>query len=164
MAKNIILQRFHHHPKNQHHFQEPGIASISFYAQLKPKELSQIKGVDLVIGDNEKLNVANHVLNNYHNNNSKIVHSPISHSLTFKSSFSMNERIRSYLKIQDGCDYPCTYCTIPEARGKSRSDTINNIIRNLKIMKKNNVSEVVLTGVNIGYYKEDTNKGLINLL
>ena len=144
--------------------ENPYITVVGCYAQLKPKELSQIKGVDLVIGDNEKLNVANHVLNNYHHNNSKIVHSPISHSLKFKSSFSMNERIRSYLKIQDGCDYPCTYCTIPEARGKSRSDTINNIIKNLKIMEKNNVSEVVLTGVNIGDYKEDTNKGLINLL
>ena len=128
----------------------PYITVVGCYAQLKPDEIYNIKGVNLVIGDEQKLNVVNHVLNNFKDFNSKLIHSPISESTDFKSSFSMNDRVRSYLKIQDGCDYPCTYCTIPKARGKSRSDKIDNVIKNIKTLEKNNISEIVLTGVNIG--------------
>ena len=142
----------------------PYITIIGCYAQLKPNEILKIKGVNLVVGDKEKLNVVNHIVENYDLNSSKAIHSPISLSKTFRSSFSMKDRVRSYLKIQDGCDYPCTYCTIPIARGKSRSDSINNILKNIKTLEKNKVSEVVITGVNIGDYKIKNNKSLFTLL
>ena len=128
----------------------PYITVVGCYAQLKPREISEIKGVNLVIGDKEKLNVVNHVIENYNKNNFQLIHSSITNSNEFKSSFSMNDRVRSYLKIQDGCDYPCTYCTIPKARGKSRHDNIDNILKNIKILEENSISEVVITGVNIG--------------
>ena len=95
----------------------PYITVLGCYAQLKPKEIANIKGVNLIIGDKEKLNVVDHVLDNYNKDNLKIIHSSINQSTNFNSSYSMNDRVRSYLKIQDGCDYPCTYCTIPKARG-----------------------------------------------
>lgn len=136
----------------------PYIAVMGCYAQLQPNQISEIDGVNLVIGDQEKLNAAKHIIKNFHSQKTKIIHSPIENSFDFKSSFSMNDRVRSYLKIQDGCNYPCTYCTIPMARGKSRSDSIKNIMNNIKILEKNNVSEVILTGVNIGDYENNNNK------
>jgi len=143
----------------------PYITVLGCYAQLKPKQIAEINGVNLVIGDKEKLNVAKHVIENYNNNFVQIIHSPINDSANFQSSFSMNDRVRSYLKIQDGCDYPCTYCTIPKARGKSRNDSIENIIKNIKILESNNTSEVVITGVNIGDYgRISKDESLFNLL
>ena len=143
----------------------PYITVLGCYAQLKPKEIAEINGVNLVIGDKEKLNVAKHVIDNYNNNSLQVIHSPIDDSNKFQSSFSMNDRVRSYLKIQDGCDYPCTYCTIPKARGKSRNDTIQNIIKNVKILESNDISEIVITGVNIGDYgRTYKNESLFNLL
>ena len=136
----------------------PYIAVMGCYAQLQPNQISEIDGVNLVIGDKEKLNAANHIIKNFHSAKTKIIHSSIENSFDFKSSFSMNDRVRSYLKIQDGCNYPCTYCTIPMARGKSRSDNLQNIIKNIRILEKNKVSEVVLTGVNIGDYQNNNNK------
>ena len=130
----------------------PFITVLGCYAQLKPEEIAEINGVNLVIGDKEKLNVAKHVLENYNKDSTRIIHSSIENSTQFTSSFSVNDRVRSFLKIQDGCDYPCTYCTIPKARGKSRSDTQTNILKNIKILENNNISEVVITGVNIGDY------------
>ena len=142
----------------------PYITIIGCYAQLKPDEILNIKGVNLVVGDKEKLNVVNHIIENYDLNSSKAIHSPIAMSNSFTSSFSMKDRVRSYLKIQDGCDYPCTYCTIPIARGKSRSDSIDNILKNIKTLEQNKVSEIVITGVNIGDYKIKNNKSLLILL
>tara|TARA_Y100001970_G_scaffold97117_1_gene122253 strand:- start:6279 stop:7580 length:1302 start_codon:yes stop_codon:yes gene_type:complete len=143
----------------------PYITVLGCYAQLKPEKIAQINGVNLVIGDKEKLNVANHVIENYKNSSVQVIHSPIENSNNFQSSFSMNDRVRSYLKIQDGCDYPCTYCTIPKARGKSRHDSIENILKNIQILEKNNISEIVITGVNIGDYgRTSKNKNLFNLL
>jgi len=137
----------------------PYIAIIGCYAQLKPNEIAEINGVNLVVGDKEKLNTAEYIIKNYYNiDKVKIIHSPIENSFNFNSSFSMHDRVRSYLKIQDGCDYPCTYCTIPIARGKNRSDKISNIMKNIKILEKNKVSEVVLTGVNIGDYNNNKKK------
>ena len=130
----------------------PFITVLGCYAQLKPEEISKINGVNLVIGDKEKLNVARHVIENYNKDSTKIIHSSIENSTNFNSSFSMNDRVRSFLKIQDGCDYPCTYCTIPKARGKSRSDSRLNILKNIKILERNKISEIVITGVNIGDY------------
>ena len=107
----------------------PFITVLGCYAQLKPQEISEINGVNLVIGDKEKLNVAKHVIENYNKDSIKIIHSSIENSTNFNSSFSMNDRVRSFLKIQDGCDYNCSFCTIPLARGKSRSNSINKTIR-----------------------------------
>ena len=143
----------------------PYITVLGCYAQLKPKEISKINGVNLVIGDKEKLNVAKHVLENYNKTSSKVIHSSIENSINFSSSYSMNDRVRSFLIIQDGCDYPCTYCTIPKARGKSRSDSKSNILDNKKILEKNNISEIVITGVNIGDYgRLSSNDTLLDLL
>ena len=143
----------------------PFIAVLGCYAQLKPDEIYNIDGVNLVIGDKEKLNVVNHVLENYISRSKKLVHTSILQSTKFQSSFSFNDRVRSYLKIQDGCDYPCTYCTIPMARGLSRSDTIQNIFKNIKILEKNNISEVVLTGVNIGDFgRRSSTENFFNLI
>jgi len=143
----------------------PYITVLGCYAQLKPEQIAEINGVNLVIGDKEKLNVAKHVIDNYNNDSVQVIHSPINDSNNFQSSFSMNDRVRSYLKIQDGCDYPCTYCTIPQARGKSRNDSIQNIMKNVKILENNNISEVVITGVNIGDYgRTSKNESLFNLL
>jgi len=135
----------------------PYITVLGCYAQLKPEEIANIKGVNLIIGDKEKLNVVDHVLYNYNKDNFKIIHSSINQSTNFNPSYSMNDRVRSYLKIQDGCDYPCTYCTIPKARGKSRNDNIENILNNIKVLEKNNISEIVITGVNIGDYGRTSN-------
>ena len=143
----------------------PYITVLGCYAQLKPEQIAEINGVNLVIGDKEKLNVAKHVIDNYNNDSVQVIHSPINDSNNFQSSFSMNDRVRSYLKIQDGCDYPCTYCTIPQARGKSRNDSIQNIMKNVKILENNNISEIVITGVNIGDYgRTSKNESLFNLL
>ena len=143
----------------------PYITVLGCYAQLKPNEIANIKGVNLIIGDKEKLNVVDHVLYNYNKDSLKIIHSSINQSTNFNSSYSMNDRVRSYLKIQDGCDYPCTYCTIPKARGKSRNDSIQNIMKNVKILENNNISEIVITGVNIGDYgRTSKNESLFNLL
>ena len=143
----------------------PYITVLGCYAQLKPEQIAKINGVNLVIGDKEKLNVAKHVIDNYDKTNVKVIHSNINDSNCFTSSFSMNDRVRSYLKIQDGCDYPCTYCTIPKARGKSRNDSIESILQNVHILEKNNISEVVITGVNIGDFGRKSNDGnLFNLL
>ena len=143
----------------------PFITVLGCYAQLKPNEISKINGVNLIIGDKEKLNVAKHVLENYKKISSKVIHSPIENSTNFSSSYSMNDRVRSFLKIQDGCDYPCTYCTIPKARSKSRSDSKSNILDNIKILEMNNISEIVITGVNIGDYgRLSSNDTLLDLL
>ena len=125
------------------------VVAIGCYAQLKPKKISQISGVDLVVGADKKFDVLNYInLDNKENNN---VHScEISSVDFFKSSFSMGERTRSFLKVQDGCDYKCTYCTIPLARGKSRSGQILQLVENAKYLVSNGVKEIVLTGVNIG--------------
>ncbi len=121
------------------------------FAQLKPKVISENKDVDIVLGAKEKFNLPK-ILEEFQNNYSKIYGCDIS-NLDFRASFSVNDRTRSFLKIQDGCDYPCSYCTIPFARGKSRSDNFENIIKNINEISKNGVKEIVLTGVNIGDFK-----------
>ncbi|MFL2576790.1 MAG: tRNA (N(6)-L-threonylcarbamoyladenosine(37)-C(2))-methylthiotransferase MtaB [Flavobacteriales bacterium] len=123
------------------------------YAQLKPESISNIEGVDMVVGANEKFNIPK-LLKNFSNKTTEI-HGCSINNLNYFSSFSLQDRTRSFLKVQDGCDYPCTYCTIPLARGKSRSDNIQNIVRNAKEIAKNGIKEIVLTGVNIGDFKEN---------
>ena len=131
------------------------------YAQLKPESISSIEGVDMVVGANEKFNIPK-LLKNFSYKSTEI-HGCSINNLDYFSSFSLQDRTRSFLKIQDGCNYPCTYCTIPLARGKSRSDNISNIVKNAKKIADNGIKEIVLTGVNIGDFKEN-NKRFIDLI
>src|SRR5687767_7400180 len=120
------------------------------YAQLKPKEIAEIPGVDLVLGAAEKFNLASHLRELAKGDSAKISSCDIEEVSGFNSSYSLNDRTRTFLKVQDGCDYTCSFCTIPMARGKSRSDSIENVIRNAEALAENNVKEIVLTGVNLG--------------
>jgi threonylcarbamoyladenosine tRNA methylthiotransferase MtaB len=120
------------------------------YAQLKPKEIAEIKGVDLVLGAAEKFNIAAHLKELSKGDSAKISSCDIEEVSGFNSSFSVNDRTRTFLKVQDGCSYNCSFCTIPMARGKSRSDTIANVVANAKELAGKGVKEIVLTGVNLG--------------
>ncbi len=128
------------------------IVAIGCYAQLKPNELSDVKGVDLVLGANEKFNILDYIGDLSKNKYPNIYSCDITSVDTYISSYSSNDRTRAFLKVQDGCDYKCTYCTIPLARGISRSDTLENIKNNVEIIASQGVKEIVLTGVNIGDY------------
>ncbi len=127
------------------------VVAIGCYAQLKPKKISEIPGVDLVLGADKKFDILNY-LNLIDQDNNNIHSCEINSVDFFKSSYSLGDRTRSFLKVQDGCDYKCTYCTIPQARGKSRSGTIPEILDNVKHLVASGVKEIVLTGVNIGDY------------
>ena len=127
------------------------------YAQLKPEAIAEISGVDMVLGAKEKFNLPK-LLYNINKKQTEKIHGCEIDNLDYHSSFSLNDRSRSFLKIQDGCNYPCTYCTIPLARGKSRCDSIENIVENAKNIAENGIKEIVLTGVNIGEF-EDKNDG-----
>ena len=126
------------------------------YAQLKPESISVIEGVDMVVGANDKFKIPD-LLKNYKPKTTEI-HGCSINNLDYHSSFSLNDRTRSFLKIQDGCDYTCSYCTIPFARGKSRCDSIENIVANANKIAKNGIKEIVITGVNIGDYKYEDKK------
>mgnify|MGYP001427623269 CR=1 FL=1 len=128
------------------------IIAIGCYAQLKPEELAEVNGVDLILGSKEKFKILDY-LNDLNKNNLGEIHScEISETDFYKSSYSIGDRTRSFLKVQDGCDYKCTYCTIPLARGISRSDKLSNVIFAAESISKSGVKEIVLTGVNIGDY------------
>ena len=128
------------------------IIAVGCYAQLKPKELAAVDGVDLVLGATEKFNVTSYI-NDLTKNNIGEVHScEISEADFYVGSYSIGDRTRAFLKVQDGCDYKCTYCTIPLARGISRSDTLENVLNNAKEISSKGIKEIVLTGVNIGDY------------
>ena len=128
------------------------IIAIGCYAQLKPEELAKLSGVDLVLGSKEKFKILDYI-NDLNKNDLGEIHScEISETDFYRSSYSIGDRTRSFLKVQDGCDYKCTYCTIPLARGISRSDKLTNIISDAKSISESGVKEIVLTGVNIGDY------------
>ena len=132
--------------------QDAFIIAIGCYAQLKPEELANVNGVDLVLGSKEKFKILDY-LNDFKKNQSSKIHScEISETNFYRSSFSIGDRTRSFLKVQDGCDYKCTYCTIPLARGISISDKLDNILRAAKEISDSGIKEIVLTGVNIGDY------------
>lgn len=133
------------------------------YAQLKPKEIAEIEGVDLVLGAAEKFNIATHLKELSKGDSTKISSCDIDEVKGFNSSYSLNDRTRTFLKVQDGCDYNCSFCTIPLARGKSRSDTIANVVANAKQLATTGVKEIILTGVNLGDFginETDTSTGL----
>jgi len=120
------------------------------YAQLKPQAIASIPGVDLVLGAAEKFNIARHIRELAKGDPAKICSCDIEEVSGFHSSWSVNDRTRTFLKVQDGCDYTCSFCTIPMARGKSRSDRIANVVRNAEELAAGGVKEIVLTGVNLG--------------
>ncbi|SFI06784.1 tRNA (N(6)-L-threonylcarbamoyladenosine(37)-C(2))-methylthiotransferase MtaB [Halpernia frigidisoli] len=129
------------------------VVIIGCYAQLKPEEISAIEGVDLVLGAKEKFNVLSYLEDLEKTKEHASVHScEIEETDFFIGSYSIGDRTRAFLKVQDGCDYKCTYCTIPLARGISRSDTIQSVVQNAKEISQKGIKEIVLTGVNIGDY------------
>jgi threonylcarbamoyladenosine tRNA methylthiotransferase MtaB len=129
---------------------EAFVAVVGCYAQLKPEEISKIEGVDVVLGATEKFKLLNYINFSGKSTHTEIHNCEISEADFFVDAYSVGDRTRSFLKVQDGCDYSCTFCTIPLARGKSRSDTIENVIANANKIAASGVKEIVLTGVNIG--------------
>jgi len=128
------------------------VAAVGCYAQLKPEELAAVDGVDLVLGATEKFKITDY-LNDLSKNDFGEVHScEIAEADFYVGSYSFGDRTRAFLKVQDGCDYKCTYCTIPLARGISRSDELGNVLKNAAEISKQGIKEIVLTGVNIGDY------------
>ncbi len=128
------------------------LIAIGCYAQLKPEELAKIDGVDLVLGAKEKFNVTSYI-DDLTKQNVGLVHScEIDEANFYVGSYSIGDRTRAFLKVQDGCDYKCSFCTIPLARGISRSDTLENVLKNAKEISSKGIKEIVLTGVNIGDY------------
>ncbi|WBL27158.1 tRNA (N(6)-L-threonylcarbamoyladenosine(37)-C(2))-methylthiotransferase MtaB [Zunongwangia sp. HGR-M22] len=132
--------------------QDAFIVGVGCYAQLKPEELAAVDGVDLVLGATEKFKITDY-LNDLSKNDFGEVHScEIQEADFYVGSYSIGDRTRAFLKVQDGCDYKCTYCTIPLARGISRSDKLDNVLKNAAEISEQNIKEIVLTGVNIGDY------------
>lgn len=143
--KTIVKQAYKKNP-------EAFIIAIGCYAQLRPEEIAQVDHVDLVLGAHEKFSITDFVNNLQKKEVTEIHACEIEEVQHFESAYSVGERTRAFLKIQDGCDYVCTYCTIPQARGISRSDTLDNVLKNAKEIVKQGRKEIVLTGVNIGDY------------
>ncbi|MFN3849907.1 MAG: tRNA (N(6)-L-threonylcarbamoyladenosine(37)-C(2))-methylthiotransferase MtaB [Spirosomataceae bacterium] len=139
------------------------VAIIGCYAQLKPQEISEIEGVDAVLGAAEKFRLVD-LLGDFvkepraKDESAKVYNSNIEEVVEYHTSYSLNDRTRTFLKVQDGCDYPCAYCTIPLARGASRSDTIENVVRAAQEIAASGVKEIVLTGVNIGDFRPKDSK------
>ena len=129
------------------------------YAQLKPAEIAAIPGVDLVLGAAEKFNITQHLKEISKGDSTKICSCDIEDVNDFTASYSINERTRVFLKVQDGCDYNCSFCTIPMARGKSRSDSINNVIANVEAIAEQGAKEIVLTGINLGDFSPPALQG-----
>lgn len=132
------------------------VTIVGCYAQLKPTEIAQIPGVDMVLGAAEKFRIIDHITDLTKNPKALVYNQPVSEANRFVPAFSFGDRTRTFLKVQDGCDYSCSFCTIPLARGSSRSDTIESVIEQAKQIAASGVKEIVLTGVNLGDF------GIIN--
>lgn len=132
------------------------IAVVGCYAQLNPQEISAIQGVDLVLGTNEKFEISSYITGINKKHNAEIHSCNLSAADNFNPSFSLSDRTRSFLKVQDGCDYGCSYCTIPLARGRSRNPEISTIISEAEQIAERGIKEIVLTGVNIGDFGKST--------
>ena len=140
------------------------IAVVGCYAQLKPQEISSIPGVDLVLGTNEKFDIADYMIDFEKRPAAEIHSCDLSSSDSFNPSYSIGDRTRSFLKVQDGCDYGCSYCTIPLARGRSRNPEISSIIGEAEKIAERGVKEIVITGVNIGDFGKSTGESFAALL
>jgi threonylcarbamoyladenosine tRNA methylthiotransferase MtaB len=158
-CRNIVRKAKNINPKAY-------VAVIGCYAQLKPKEISKIEGVNLVLGANEKFNILEHVekLEKEKNQNPVILDGDIEDVNEFFPSFSIGDRTRTFLKVQDGCDYSCSFCTIPLARGKSRSNTLSETMVVARDVAKSSAKEVVLTGVNLGDFGRYNNEDFHGLV
>lgn len=156
-ARKLIRQAKRKNPNAQ-------IAVIGCYAQLMPDQIAKIDGVNLVIGTENKFNVLTELDLLNLNSETKIIRNKIENVNAFTPSYSSNDRTRTYLKVQDGCDYTCSFCTIPLARGRSRSDTISNTIKIANQAIRSGAREIVLTGVNIGDYGKNNNESFIELI
>lgn len=143
---------------------EAYIAVVGCYAQLKPEEIASNLGVDLVLGTKEKFNILDHLENLSKNQKPRVYSCEIEKVEHFDSSHSETDRTRSFLKVQDGCDYSCSYCTIPLARGKSRNKSISELVKEAYSISQSGIKEIILTGVNIGDFGKTTNESFIDLL
>ena len=156
-ARKLIRQAKRRNP-------DSSVAVIGCYAQLKPNDIAAITGVDMVLGAEEKFNLLNHLDTIDLNGGTKVIQSEIDHVHKFTPSYSSGERTRSFLKVQDGCDYTCSFCTIPLARGKSRSNSIENTMKVAKEVAQTDTRELVLTGVNIGDFGKGTSETFFDLI
>ena len=156
-ARKLIRQAKRRNPNSS-------VAVIGCYAQLKPKEIAEIEGVDFVLGAKEKFNLLQHLDQMDFNGGTAIIQSDIDHVHKFTPSYSSGERTRAFLKVQDGCDYTCSFCTIPLARGESRSDTIEKTMKVAKEVAATDAREIVLTGVNIGDFGKGTDETFFDLI
>lgn len=156
-CRNIVRKALKYNPN-------AFIVVIGCYAQLKPEEISRIEGVDLVLGAQEKFNISNYLKDTKKKINTIFLNQPIKNVKTFYPGYSVGDRTRSFFKVQDGCNYFCSFCTIPLARGKSRSGTISQTIKKAKEIEKSKVKEVVLTGINLGDFGYKTKENFYQLI
>ena len=156
-CRNIVRKALKYNPN-------AFIVVIGCYAQLKPKEISKIEGVDLVLGAQEKFNISNYLKDTEKKRKPILLNQPIKNIKTFYPGYSVGDRTRSFFKVQDGCNYFCSFCTIPLARGKSRSGTISQTIEKAKEIGNSEVKEVVLTGINLGDFGHGTKENFFQLI
>ena len=156
-ARKLIRQAKRRNP-------DSSVAVIGCYAQLKTNDIAGIEGVDIVLGTDEKFNLLDHLDTIDLNGGTQVFQSDINHVHTFTPSYSSGERTRSFLKVQDGCDYTCSFCTIPLARGESRSETIANTMKVAREVASTGAREIVLTGVNIGDFGKRTGESFFDLI
>ena len=156
-CRNIVRKALKYNPN-------AFIVVIGCYAQLKPEEISRIEGVDLVLGAQEKFNISNYLKYTVKKKKPVLLNQPIKNVKTFYPGYSAGDRTRSFFKVQDGCNYFCSFCTIPLARGKSRSGTISQTIDKAKEIGNSEVKEVVLTGINLGDFGHGTKENFYQLI
>ena len=156
-CRNIVRKALKYNPN-------AFIVVIGCYAQLKPEEISRIKGVDLVLGAQEKFNISNYLKDTVKKKKPILLNQPIKNVKTFYPGYSVRDRTRSFFKVQDGCNYFCSFCTIPLARGKSRSGTISQTLDKAKEIGNSEVKEVVLTGINLGDFGHGTKENFYQLI
>lgn len=156
-CRNIVRKALNHNP-------EAFVAVVGCYAQLKPSSIAQIPGVDVVLGANDKFDLAKHIPEAGKHEETLVLNDHIKETKAFHPSWSAGDRTRSFLKIQDGCDYFCSFCTIPLARGRSRSGTVAEVVSNAKEIASKGVKEIVLTGVNIGDFRNDADERFIDVV
>lgn len=156
-CKKIVREALRHNPN-------AFVAVIGCYAQLKPQEIASIPGVDLVLGAAEKFNIDHYLTDTRKKETAEVKDGKIKEVIEYHSSYSLGDRTRTFLKVQDGCDYFCAFCTIPLARGSSRSDTISNVVRQAEKIVESGIKEIVLTGVNTGDFGTNTGENFYDLL
>ncbi|GAB1449705.1 tRNA (N(6)-L-threonylcarbamoyladenosine(37)-C(2))-methylthiotransferase MtaB [Bacteroidota bacterium] len=156
-CKKVVKEALRHNP-------QAFVAVIGCYAQLKPAEIAGIPSVDLVLGGAEKFNIKNYIGTGIKKEQAEIHEGKIKEVLDYHASYSIGDRTRTFLKVQDGCDYFCSFCTIPLARGKSRSDTLENVVKQAHEIVAQGTKEIVLTGVNTGDFGAQTGETFFDLL